>query len=364
MMKVLLDRVSRRALLCLNPEHAHQLAIAALRSRLPLTDNQVSSRRLKTIVGGIVFPNPLGMAAGFDKNAEAADGLLQLGFGFVECGTVTPLPQSGNPRPRLFRLEEDRAIINRLGFNNHGLEAVRQRLQKRAGRGGIVGINIGANKDSVDRIADYEAGVRAFSGLASYLAVNISSPNTAGLRNLQQRDSLAELLVRVLAARNESAARRGIPVPLFLKIAPDLSERELADIAAEVLDKRVDGLIVTNTTLSRRGVTSRLAGETGGLSGEPLFERSTIVLARMRHMVGPAMPLIGVGGVHSAETALEKIRAGADLVQIFTGMIYGGSSLPGRILEEMSAFAQKEGLSSLRQIRDSHMDEWAARTLE
>ncbi|MCR4267173.1 quinone-dependent dihydroorotate dehydrogenase [Nitratireductor sp. ZSWI3] len=363
-MRSLLDKLARQALYRLDPEHAHRMAILALKSGLPLCGRHEANRRLKTIVGGIVFPNPLGLAAGFDKNAEAPDGLLRLGFGFVECGTVTPLPQRGNPRPRLFRLEEDHALINRLGFNNDGLVAVRRRLKERASRGGIVGINIGANKDSADRIADYETGVRAFGDVASYLAVNISSPNTAGLRSLQDRGNLSELLSRVLAARDEVAKRRRAPVPLFLKIAPDLSEQAMADIASEVLDKRVDGLIVSNTTLSRRGVTSRQADEAGGLSGQPLFERSTIVLARMRQLVGPAMPLIGVGGIHSTETALEKIRAGADLVQIYSGMIFGGTEFPGRIVEGLGAFAKQEGLSSLRQIRDSHVDEWAERSLD
>ncbi|WP_025029795.1 quinone-dependent dihydroorotate dehydrogenase [Nitratireductor aquibiodomus] len=363
-MKSLLDRIARQALFRMDSERAHNLAIMALKSRMPLARPPQTSKRLKTIVGGMVFPNPLGMAAGFDKNAEAADGLLQLGFGFVECGTVTPKPQEGNPKPRLFRLEEDSALINRMGFNNDGIVAVRERIRSRAGRGGIVGVNIGANKDSTDRIADYEAGVRAFGDIASYLAINISSPNTAGLRSLQDRANLAELLHRVIETRNEVARLRRAPIPLFLKIAPDLTDAALADIADEALGKRIDGLIVSNTTLSRAGVTSRLAHETGGLSGQPLFERSTVILAKMRLLVGPAMPIIGVGGVCSTETALEKIRAGADLVQMYSGLIFGGTCLPGKILEEMSAFAQRENLSSLRQLRDTRVDEWAARHLD
>ncbi|SEB74153.1 dihydroorotate oxidase A [Nitratireductor aquibiodomus] len=363
-MKSLLDRIARQALFRMDSERAHNLAIMALKSRMPLARPPQTSKRLKTIVGGMVFPNPLGMAAGFDKNAEAADGLLQLGFGFVECGTVTPKPQEGNPKPRLFRLEEDSALINRMGFNNDGIVAVRERIRSRAGRGGIVGVNIGANKDSTDRIADYEAGVRAFGDIASYLAINISSPNTAGLRSLQDRANLAELLHRVIETRNEVARLRRAPIPLFLKIAPDLTDAALADIADEALGKRIDGLIVSNTTLSRAGVTSRLAHETGGLSGQPLFERSTVILAKMRLLVGPAMPIIGVGGVCSTETALEKIRAGADLVQMYSGLIFGGTCLPGRILEEMSAFAQRENLTSLRQLRDTRVDEWAARHLD
>ncbi|MHA7882297.1 quinone-dependent dihydroorotate dehydrogenase [Nitratireductor rhodophyticola] len=363
-MKSLLDRIARQALFRMDSERAHNLAIMALKSRMPLARPPQISKRLKTIVGGMVFPNPLGMAAGFDKNAEAADGLLRLGFGFVECGTVTPKPQEGNPKPRLFRLEEDSALINRMGFNNDGIVAVRERIRSRAGRGGIVGVNIGANKDSADRIADYEAGVRAFGDVASYLAVNISSPNTVGLRSLQDRANLSELLHRVIETRNEVARLRRAPIPLFLKIAPDLTDAALADIADEALGKRIDGLIVSNTTLSRAGVTSRLAHETGGLSGQPLFERSTVILAKMRLLVGPAMPIIGVGGVCSTETALEKIRAGADLVQMYSGLIFGGTCLPGRILEEMSAFAQRENLTSLRQLRDTRVDEWAARHLD
>ncbi|WP_367716152.1 quinone-dependent dihydroorotate dehydrogenase [Nitratireductor sp. GISD-1A_MAKvit] len=362
-MKSLIDKIARQALYRMDSERAHNLAIMALKSGIPLAHPQPSSKRLKTICAGMVFPNPIGMAAGFDKNAEAANALLRLGFGFVECGTVTPKPQAGNPKPRLFRLEEDGALINRLGFNNDGLVAVRQRVKLRAGQGGIVGINIGANKDSADRVADYETGVRAFGDVASYLTVNISSPNTSGLRSLQDRGNLSELLTRVLSARNEVARRKGVPIPLFVKIAPDLTEAALSDIADEALDKRIDGLIISNTTLSRTGATSRLAHEKGGLSGQPLFERSTIVLAKMRLLVGPAMPLIGVGGVNSTETALEKIRAGADLVQIYSGMIFEGTCLPGRIVEEMGAFAQREKLSSLRQIRDTHVDDWAAREL-
>jgi dihydroorotate dehydrogenase len=351
------DRLGRRLLFALDPETAHGFSIAALKSGMPLCPPPRPSERLRTRVAGIDLPNPLGMAAGYDKNAEVPDALLRLGFGFAEVGTVTPLPQPGNPRPRIFRLEEERAVINRLGFNNEGHEKALARLRRRRG-GGVVGINIGANKDSADRIADYELGVRRFADLASYLTVNVSSPNTPGLRNLQGRAMLAELLSRVMAARDAAGARSKVPV--FLKIAPDLDETELDDIAAELLDKSVEGLIVSNTTVGRQGVEdSHRASETGGLSGRPLFRRSTAVLAKMRRRIGPELPIVGVGGVDSTETALEKIRAGADLVQLYTGMIYSGPSLPGAIVRGLDRFAVSEGLKNLREIRDSRLASWA-----
>jgi dihydroorotate dehydrogenase len=358
------DRIGRRLLFALDPETAHGLSIAALKSGAPLCRAEPPGERLRTRIAGIDFPNPLGMAAGYDKNAEIPDALLRLGFGFAEIGTVTPLPQPGNPRPRIFRLERERAVINRLGFNNEGHEKALARLRRRRGAG-VVGVNIGANKDSADRIADYEIGVRRFASLASYLTVNISSPNTPGLRNLQGREMLAELLSRVMAVRDAVAARGGAPeaaakVPVFLKIAPDLDEAELDDIAAELLDKTVDGLIVSNTTVGRPGFQDdRRAAEAGGLSGRPLFRRSTAVLAKMRKRLGPDLPIVGVGGVDSAETAIEKIRAGADLVQLYTGMIYGGPSLPGRIVRGLDRVAVMEGLKDLREIRDSHLARWA-----
>jgi dihydroorotate dehydrogenase len=352
------DRLGRHFLFALDPETAHGLSIAALKSGVPFCSAAQSTERLGTRIAGIDFPNPLGLAAGYDKNAELPDALLRLGFGFVEIGTVTPLPQAGNPRPRIFRLSRDGAVINRLGFNNEGHEKALTRLRRRRG-GGVVGVNIGANKDSVDRIADYELGVRRFAGVASYLAVNISSPNTPGLRNLQGRGMLAELLSRVMVAREA-----GAKVPIFLKIAPDLEEAELDDIAAELLDKNMDGLIVSNSTTSRHGLhDDPHAAEGGGLSGRPLFRRSTVVLAKMRRRVGPAMPIVGLGGVDSTETALEKIRAGADLVQLYTGMIYAGPSLPGRIAGGMDRFAESEGLKNVREIRDSRLAYWADQPL-
>ena len=353
-----LDRLGQKLLFTFDPETAHGLSIAALRCGLPAGVRTVRDIRLKVSLCGLDFPNPLGMAAGYDKNAEVPDALLGLGFGFAEVGTVTPLSQAGNPKPRIFRLTADEAVINRLGFNNEGHAAAERRLAARKGRSGIVGVNIGANKDSADRIGDYERGVTRFAPYASYLTVNISSPNTPGLRNMQAREQLGELLSRVMAARASAQP------PIFLKIAPDLVEAELEDIAAEVIEKRIDGIIVSNTTISRPPLRSGdVARETGGLSGKPLFERSTTVLAKMRKLLGPGIAIIGVGGVDSAETTLEKIRAGADLVQLYTGMIYAGPALPGRIVAGMARFCEAERLKSIGELRDSHLDRWASKPL-
>ncbi|GGA78859.1 dihydroorotate dehydrogenase (quinone) [Brucella endophytica] len=359
-MSGLFETFGRRALFALDPEQAHGLSIAALKSGL-MSCGTGNDPALAVSVAGLTFPNPLGMAAGYDKNAEIPDELLKLGFGFAEVGTLTPKPQSGNPRPRIFRLVEDRAVINRLGFNNEGHEAAFQRLSRRRGKGGIVGVNIGANKDAADRIADYVAGIRKFYPLASYFTANISSPNTPGLRDLQARDSLRELLSQVLAARDEEAQKAGVRRPVFLKIAPDLTEEGLNDIAAEVTAHPLDGLIISNTTLSRTDLTNRQnAGETGGLSGAPLFERSTIVLAKMRHKVGPDLPIIGVGGIDSAEAAIAKVRAGADLIQLYTGLVYRGPGLPGEIVRGLSERLKREGVKNIRDLRDRDTAQWAA----
>lgn len=356
----MLDLIGRQLLFTLDPETAHGLSIRALKCGLPLSLGAPRDKRLNVRVAGLDFPNPLGMAAGYDKNAEAPDALLGLGFGFAEVGTVTPVAQSGNPKPRIFRLVQDEAVINRLGFNNEGHDAAEKRLQARAGKAGVVGVNIGANKDSTDRIGDYELGVARFAALATYLTVNISSPNTPGLRTMQARESLAELLARVMAARAKASRQP----PVFLKIAPDLVEAEIEDIAAEVLDKKIDGVIVSNTTITRQGLASRIhARETGGLSGKPLFAKSTAVLARARKLLGPDVAIIGVGGVDSADTALEKIRAGADLVQLYTGMIYAGPSLPGRIVRGMLKALETEGVKSPRALRDSRLEHWAAQPI-
>ncbi len=359
----LFERVMRPLLFRLDAETAHWLSMVALKTRIPVALAERNDPRLRLRLCGLEFPNPLGMAAGYDKNGEAPDALLGLGFGFAEVGSVTPLAQPGNPRPRIVRLPADRAVINWLGFNNQGHDRCATRLAARAGRSGIVGVNIGANKESADRIGDYVAGVKRFAPLASYLAINISSPNTPGLRALQGKDELPELLARVVAARAGLAkAQRATPV--FLKIAPDLSDPELEDIAAAIGVHGIDGVIVSNTTLDRSGLLNvKRAYETGGLSGWPLFERSTIVLARMRRLLGARIAIIGVGGVESAETALEKIRAGADLVQLYTGLVYGGPGLPRRITRGMASALGREGGKTIADLRDSRLDHWAGKSL-
>jgi dihydroorotate dehydrogenase len=320
--------LARPLLQRLDAERAHRLTIKTLRL-IPHGSQPTSDARLAVEAFGLSFANPLGLAAGFDKNAEVPDAMLALGFGFAEIGTVTPLPQVGNPKPRLFRLAEDRAVINRLGFNNEGHEAALRRLQARHGRGGIVGVNIGANKESGDRVGDYVRGIEAFSQVADYFTVNISSPNTPGLRSLQSRDELEVLLERLNAAR----ARQREKPPVLLKIAPDLGEEEMEDIATVCGNGAVDGIVVSNTTLRRDGLRSELRCEAGGLSGAPLLELSTVQLAKLRVLTKGAVPLIGVGGVRDASSALLKIRAGASLVQCYSALVYKGPRLVGEILE-------------------------------
>ncbi len=352
--------LASRSLFVFDPETAHGLSIAALKTGLVPACRIANDPRLVQRIAGITFPNPIGLAAGYDKNAEVPDAMLKLGFGFTEIGTVTPKPQAGNDKPRIFRLVEDRGVINRLGFNNEGHEAAFARLTSRRNAPGIVGVNIGANKDATDRVADYVAGIRKFYPLATYFTVNISSPNTPGLRDLQARDSLKTLLEAVLAARAEEGLSYGKTVPVFLKIAPDLTEEGLDDIAAEATSHPLDGLIVSNTTLARDGLKDQVqAKETGGLSGAPLFNRSTAVLAKMRKRVGPTLPIIGVGGVSSAADALEKIRAGADLVQLYSCMVYEGPGLPATILKGLSSLLDREKVSSIRELRDVRLDQWA-----
>jgi dihydroorotate dehydrogenase len=359
----LFKAIGRRGLFLLDPETAHGTSIAALKSGLLPARPLPADPRLRQTVAGLDFANPLGMAAGYDKNAEVPEALLKLGFGFTEIGTVTPKPQAGNPRPRIFRLVEDEAVINRLGFNNEGHDAAYDRLAV-IRHGGLIGVNIGANKDSADRTADYVAGIRRFYSVAGYFTANISSPNTPGLRDLQARESLAALLTAVLAARDDEAARANRKLPVFLKIAPDLTEEGMDDIAAEALVHGLDGLIVSNTTLARNGLKDpRQAGEAGGLSGKPLFDPSTAVLARMRKRVGSSMAIIGVGGVSSAETALEKIRAGADLVQLYSSMVYEGPGLAASIVGGLSKLLDREQVGSIRELRDTRLAYWASRNV-
>jgi dihydroorotate dehydrogenase len=325
----------------LDAEWAHWLSIKALRSGL-VSVPAIEPRRLTTQVLGLEFVNPIGLAAGFDKDAEVPDALLALGFGHVEVGSVTPRPQAGNKGRRLFRLVEDQAVINRMGFNNKGLKRMARRLERRRLRGGqgIVGVNLGANGDSKDRIEDYVAGLERLQHLADYLVVNVSSPNTPGLRELQAGAALAELLDRMLEARTSK-------VPLLLKVSPDLDGGEVDAIAEVVLARPVDGLIVGNTTLARKGLSSRWRKEQGGLSGAPLFDRSTRLLARFHRLCGSGLPLIGVGGVASGEDAYTKIRLGASLVQLYTALVYHGPGLVGQIISELAALLARDGFASI-----------------
>jgi dihydroorotate dehydrogenase len=338
-------RFLRPLLFMLPPERAHAAALCALRSGLLPAQRGVEDPRLRVTLWGLEFPNPIGLAAGFDKNAVAADALLAQGFGFVETGTVTPLPQAGNARPRMFRLAEDAAVINRLGFNNGGAEAYARNLARR-GHAGIVGANIGKNRDSADAVADYALMARRVAPLADYITVNVSSPNTQGLRDLQHKEALRALLGAVLQARDEGAGGRR--VPLLLKIAPDLDEGACEDIAQVALDADIDGLIVSNTTVSRpESLRGAHRAQGGGLSGAPLMAPSTAVLARMHTLTQGRLPLIGVGGVGSAEDAYAKIRAGASLVQLYTALVYQGFGLVPCVQRGLAALLARDGFSSV-----------------
>ncbi len=356
-----IECAAQKGLRLLDAETAHRVTVAGLKAGIVPARKIPSDPRLVVDLWDLSFPNPLGMAAGFDKNGEVSDALLNLGFGYAEAGSVTPLPQPGNPKPRVFRLPEDMGVINRYGFNNEGHAALLSRLGERAGKPGILGVNVGANKEAEDRIADYVAGIHAFSAFASYFTVNISSPNTPGLRDLQARSSLAELLSDVMAARDENTARVGRQVPVLLKIAPDVVAEDLQDIVEEVLDKKVDGLIVSNTTISRDGLSGKGPfEEAGGLSGRPLFRKSTIMLAKARELAGPDLPIVGVGGIDSAETAWTKITAGADLLQLYSALVFKGPSLIDEILTGLAAKLDETGLGSLREARDANVEAWAS----
>lgn len=334
----MLYRFAAPALFALEPESAHRLTIAAL-CGLPAL-SLAPSGPLATTVAGLAFPNPVGLAAGFDKDAAVPDAMLGLGFGFVEAGSITPRAQPGNPRPRLFRLTQDRAVINRMGFNNGGIEAARTRLQARRRRG-VVGVNVGANKDSPDRIADYLAGIAAFAPLADYLTVNVSSPNTPGLRDLQSEGELQALLSAIAAAR-----RPGTP-PVFLKVAPDLGDGDHERIVRAGLDHGIAGLIVANTTVSRPPLRSRHAGETGGLSGAPLRDLALEQLRKFRGIAGAELPLIGVGGIANAEDAWVRIRAGASLVQLYSALVYEGPGVARRIVRGLERLMKRDGFTSI-----------------
>jgi dihydroorotate dehydrogenase len=343
----LIDRLSRPLMRVLDPEDAHTLAIKALRY-MPLARPAPDAPELSVRACGLNFPNPIGLAAGFDKNAQAPDALLRLGFGFVEVGTVTPRAQAGNPRPRLFRLEADEGVINRLGFNNEGGAAALARLAARAGRGGIVGVNIGANRDSPDRAEDYVRLIETFAAVANYFTVNVSSPNTPGLRDLQQASALDDLLARVIDARERVQPRAG-PTPVLLKIAPDLTLSNLDDVVGIARKHRVDGMIVGNTTISRPGSLRERAKarEAGGLSGRPLFRLSTRMLAETFVRTESAFPLVGVGGIDSSATAIAKIKAGATLLQLYTGFVYRGIGLVSQIKADLVAALRRGHRDSL-----------------
>lgn len=346
----LFDSLTLPLLRKLDPEQAHRLAIKGLRS-VPMPRAKPDSPKLAARFFGLDFPNPVGIAAGFDKNAEVPDALLRLGFGFVEIGSVTPLPQPGNPRPRLFRLEQDSGIINRFGFNSDGAEVVLGHLMARRERGGIVGVNLGANKNSADRTADYVTLIEAFAQVASYFTVNISSPNTPGLRNLQQASALDDLLARVVEARNSTPAEAG-PVPLLLKISPDLTLGELDDVVHIARVRGIDGMIVSNTTLARPASLRErgLALEQGGLSGRPLQRLSTRMVAETYVRVEGAFPLIGVGGIDSGGAALMKIRAGASLIQVYSSLVYKGLGLGEAIKTDLLSTLRRTGRDSLSEI--------------
>jgi dihydroorotate dehydrogenase len=344
------DAFSLPLLRWFDPEDAHRMAIKGLRLLPPIRPRR-DDPKLAVRAFGLNFPNPIGIAAGFDKNAEVADALLRLGFGFVEIGSVTPKPQGGNPRPRLFRLDRDEGVVNRLGFNNDGAEAVLRRLASRAHLGGIVGVNVGANKDSADRTADYVKLIETFAPVASYFTVNVSSPNTPGLRNLQQSAALDDLLAKVIDARERVRKNAG-DSPVLLKIAPDLSLTELDDVVHIARSRRVDGMIVANTTLARPSSLreSTRAKEQGGLSGRPLFRLSTRMVAETYVRAEGAFPLIGVGGIDSGGAALTKIRAGASLIQLYSSLIYKGLGLVEDIKNDLSSTLLRTGRDSLSEI--------------
>ncbi len=344
------DNFSLPLLRWFDPEDAHRMAMQGLRL-LPPIRQRADDPKLAVRAFGLNFPNPIGMAAGFDKSAEVPDALLKLGFGFVEVGSVTPRPQPGNPRPRVFRLERDEGVINRMGFNNDGAHVVLRRLAARAHSGGIIGVNIGANKDSANRVADYVRLIEIFAPVASYFTVNVSSPNTPGLRNLQQADALNELLAKVIDARERVRQNAG-DTPVLLKIAPDLTLAELDDVVQIARARRIDGMIVGNTTLARPSSLrdQSRAKEQGGLSGRPLFRLSTRMVAETYVRAEGAFPLVGVGGIDSGGAALTKIRAGATLIQLYSSLVYKGLGLVDDIKRDLMSTLLRTGRDSLSEI--------------
>ncbi|MEJ6389263.1 quinone-dependent dihydroorotate dehydrogenase [Gymnodinialimonas ulvae] len=351
----MLERLGLKLLRSVDPERAHGLALTALRMGLTPLTGPYTTPRLRTQIAGLDLPNPVGLAAGFDKNAEAAKALQRAGFGFIEVGAATPRPQPGNPRPRLFRLTEDRAAINRFGFNNDGMDAIADRLAATP-REIPIGLNLGANKDSADRLEDFAAVYRRCAPHIDFATINVSSPNTEKLRDLQGKAALAEIIKRVDAVRRTAED----PAALFLKIAPDLTAQDIEDIVEVILDApgSISAIIATNTTLDRNGLHSAHGGEKGGLSGQPLFEKSTRVLAQLHALTRGTIPLIGVGGVASPEQAYAKIRAGASAVQLYTGLVYGGLSLVTDIAKGLDTLLERDGHAHVSDATGTGVSEW------
>ncbi|EAQ24266.1 quinone-dependent dihydroorotate dehydrogenase [Roseovarius sp. 217] len=348
-----MERLGLGLLHRVDPERAHGLALRALQLGLVPTPGAYTSARLRTNLAGLRLPNPVGLAAGFDKNAEALGPLARAGFGFIEVGAVTPRAQPGNPRPRLFRLSEDRAVINRFGFNNLGMEAAAARLAARP-RDAVIGLNLGANKDSADRAEDFARVLAHCGAHLDFATVNVSSPNTEKLRDLQGAEALMGLLKGVMEARDWLPQ----PIPVFLKIAPDLSDVDLSEIADVARASGLNGIIATNTTLGREGLVSAAKGEAGGLSGQPLFEKSTRVLARLSQLTAGEMPLIGVGGIASAEQAYAKIRAGASAVQLYSALVYQGMSLVSEIARGLDRLLARDGFGSVAEAVGTEREKW------
>lgn len=359
-----LATLARPLLLALEPEVAHEATLRALELGVYPRANANTDPTLAVDVWGLPFPNPVGIAAGFDKNARVPDAVLGIGCGYTEIGTVTPRAQPGNPGPRVFRLVPDRAVINRLGFNNDGQEKALERLKARP-LPGIVGVNVGANKESTDRTQDYVAGIEKFYDVASYFTINISSPNTPGLRDLQAPDALDRLLGAVMAARRAREAAGAPRRAIVVKLAPDIADADIAPITETLIRHAVDGIAVSNTTLARPpGLVDKTAAEAGGLSGRPLFHRATVMLARIYEATGGKIPLIGIGGIDSGETALAKIEAGASLLQLYTGLIYEGPSLIGRINAHLARACRTRGVASISDLVGTRAPNWAAKPLE
>lgn len=348
-----LEFVGMNVLRSMDPEKSHSMALKALEMGLGNAPGEITSPRLKTTLAGLDLPNPIGLAAGFDKNATALVALAKSGFGFVEVGAATPRPQPGNPKPRLFRLSEDKAAINRFGFNNDGMEAIGSRLAQRP-RKAVIGLNLGANKDSGNRAEDFARVLAHCGAHLDFATVNVSSPNTEKLRDLQGQAALSALLAGVMETRNGLERK----IPIFLKIAPDLTHEELAEIAEVAAESQLDAIIATNTTLSREGLQSADKDQAGGLSGAPLFERSTRVLAQLSKLTDGSIPLVGVGGIGSAGQAYAKICAGASAVQLYTALVYGGFSLAEAIIRDLDKLLQKDGFTNVAEAVGSKREDW------